>query len=345
MRGYSFRLARENLCDLEILADFSDLASVSRAVRHVSALADVSFDILVKRLCTFFLRPRREPIFVQWLDDAFPMRLVERTRRKVCASCLMEGSHYRVEWEFTEVKTCSCHGIKLVSVCERCKKPLNWICGGYFQCGCGFDLRDTVAVTADLISSHIALVISETVAPTDSGQQRLSDVCAIDASNNATTLSVPKLLELIDHLRTTFIPTMRMLLTGPIEFTRKRRSDYTDEAFTLFLIGYWPQNYMNLLSLLIHAEDVHSDSSHDRAQIDTCLKFARDKLGLIGQPFIRADQGAREFSYLRSTTKNDQRVSEIVTQILPEFALQEGLPIDALSSMFRDSCDFLSVQS
>lgn len=307
LRGYVFRLAQENRCGPEVFADFFNLRSVSHAVARIAELSDVSIDILSTRL-------GERPLQVfsrhgQWLNERIPYRCVELRRRKVCVACLSEGSPYRVDWEFVEVGACSTHNRELVSTCKRCGKELTWESGNFYRCGCGFDLRESVAIPASVASRLISQVISEAVAPTDAGQRHLLKMCMIDASHNATRLPLRWLLIFFSHLRATFIPTLqKQMAYGKTRRKPPRKS--SDDTLVLRVIGYWPLNYTSLLQLLMQAMNVSSDVSRRRStamikqieqnnRIHNCLEFARDNFRLAGPQLYRATPAAHEFRYVR----------------------------------------------
>lgn len=81
----------------------------------------------------------------------------------VCCECLCDDPHLPGTWELTFYCCCAFHRTRLLTVCPDCGKQLSWTRPKVWQCGCGFDFRQTKTnagtpyawVTAELIEHRL----------------------------------------------------------------------------------------------------------------------------------------------------------------------------------------------
>lgn len=78
--------------------------------------------------------------FVRVFGHDLPSYEVNSRAPKVCPCCLKEGRRCEVFWELAQAAACPQHGVRLVSACPDCARPLRWARTKVRECRCGSDL-------------------------------------------------------------------------------------------------------------------------------------------------------------------------------------------------------------
>jgi hypothetical protein len=141
--GFIMRLAeRAHFPTAGDLAGMAGLRQPTSAMSHddIGPLADlIGADIGTLEQLVY--RPTGRQSHFRFLGCALHLDLFRVGSRRFCPRCLAEKPYHRTLWDFVPMTACPDHGVRLVSKCPECSRPLGVQGAGVTRCRCGADFR------------------------------------------------------------------------------------------------------------------------------------------------------------------------------------------------------------
>ena len=139
------------------------LAFIYASLSGLSTLSGVG----IEGLDAIAYGPTDRPGHYRFLDGVLQREFIDLTRRRACPACLEANAYHRAAWDLALATCCPEHGIRLISDCATCKRPLGWHHPDLSRCRCGVRLESSPIqpVTANERASCAALLAIATGGP------------------------------------------------------------------------------------------------------------------------------------------------------------------------------------
>ena len=139
------------------------LAFLYASLSGLSTLSGVG----IEKLDAIAYGPTDRPGHYRFLDGVLQREFIDLSRRRSCPACLDASVHHRATWDFALATCCPEHGIRLISDCPACKRPLGWHHPDLNRCRCGAVLNGSSIqpVTANERISNATLLAIATGGP------------------------------------------------------------------------------------------------------------------------------------------------------------------------------------
>ena len=129
-------------------------------------------------------------------EDQLPLSEIRTSARNVCPHCLSEEPWSRGEWELKSYIACDKHGVRLIDVCDQCKRKLSWDRTELLHCFCGRSLTDIEPRGALSWETRWSVQVGLSFRESISRVHRLASDRSVDPP-----LRLFKLLEMADVIR------------------------------------------------------------------------------------------------------------------------------------------------
>jgi len=106
----------------------------------------------------------------EWLGKTIFLQL---NHAPICPKCLQDAPYLRGEWHLSFLTVCWQHACQLIGRCPQCRRQLTLLRNAPEHCLCGFDLRNSLAIEADVV----ALLVSKLFANRSHGPLVLDSAC------------------------------------------------------------------------------------------------------------------------------------------------------------------------